>query len=186
MISGPSHTVCSAATGCTIFLTDDLDSHQRLFEAAICLSRSFENALTSAWAGALKGLPHCTHTVVHTILSLPPRRHPWPVIEICAIDVEHNWHWNSAFPNLYLANWKILICWGALQKVCCHAASCPCTCEMQVLTPAKRMSAISLRRTFSTGRINSSKTCSPSPSVCMLIISMSPLLMKASSRSRSF
>ena len=56
-----------------------LDSHQRLFEAVICISLSFENALTSAWAGALKGLPHCTHTVVHTILSLPPRRHPWPV-----------------------------------------------------------------------------------------------------------
>ena len=47
-ISGPSHTVCSSATACTIFLTYDLDSHQRLFEAAICLSRSFENALTSA------------------------------------------------------------------------------------------------------------------------------------------
>ena len=31
-----------------IFLTDDLDSRQRLFEAAICLSLSFENALTSA------------------------------------------------------------------------------------------------------------------------------------------
>ena len=44
-------------------------------------------------------------------------------------------HWNSAFPNLYLANWKILICWGALQKVCCRAGLC--TREMQVLTPSE-------------------------------------------------
>ena len=40
--------VRSAATACTLFLTNDLHNRQWLFEAAIRLSRSFKNARTSA------------------------------------------------------------------------------------------------------------------------------------------
>ncbi len=47
---------------------------------------------------------------------------------------------------------------SALQKACCHMG--PYTREQQSAHPAKRISSL---RTFSAGRLNSSKTCFPSP-----------------------
>ena len=56
-------------------------------------------------------------------------------LEICAVDVDSCKAQLTLEPCLHNLVFglieKIMICWSALQKVCCHHDAGPCTCKMQ-------------------------------------------------------